>query len=155
MNKTSLVAIAILVLVALGVYFFIRTTPVSAPSPVATSTPVGTTSMNMGGYTVPLSTGSLPHSSGATVTVDARVITVDSASLATNAPYPTITGTANVSPIGIVIFDGQGVGIVGSKSISVLKGHWSYSSPRALPPGTYSIQMLGADTQVTKTLVVK
>ncbi len=67
--------------------------------------------------------------------------------------YPSLTGTANVKSVFVLIRDEKGVGISGTV-IPVEKGVWSYSSVAYLPNGAYTVELSGGAQVQTRTLVV-
>lgn len=77
----------------------------------------------------------------------------DSATITTTDSYPTITGTANVPEVGIIINNSKGEGLVGTGEIKVENGRWAYSTSVLLPPGTYTLVLFGgakvANAQLT------
>ncbi len=78
----------------------------------------------------------------------------DTNSAVSTSAYPKITGTANVPEIGIIVNNSSGKGIVGTDKISVEGGHWSYTIPVELAPGTYTVELYGGPALVTSSLVV-
>lgn len=67
--------------------------------------------------------------------------------------YPTLSGTANVSSVFVIVRDEKGVGISGTL-VPVEKGVWSYSSVAYLPRGAYSVELIGGFKVETRNLVV-
>lgn len=67
--------------------------------------------------------------------------------------YPTLSGTANVENVFIVINTDKGVGLVGTE-VPVEKGHWTYQSVVGLPVGYYTVQLFGGSVVQTRTLSV-
>lgn len=78
----------------------------------------------------------------------------DSSTISTSDNYPTITGTANVPEVGIIINNSKGEGLVGTGEITVENGHWSYSSSVHLPPGTYTLVLFGGAKVMNAQLTV-
>lgn len=135
--------IAVAVLILAASFFFFR--PATAPTTEGI--------VQQGAATT---TGAQPtFIVGTTTKKSVFSVRFDPQSLVSTSAYPTITGTANVSKIAIVINNSEGVGIVGAADIPVVKGRWSYSDSVALVPGTYHVIVAGEDAAVTATLVVK
>lgn len=156
MNKNIAFGI-VAALIVIAIAFFAFHKPASAPTiPVQTATSTATAAT-----TTATSTGSTAAtSSSKTPSVSigkpqpVRIATIDQSSLLAHTPRPTITGTANVSAVAIVIDNPQGVGIVGSSNVPVTNGHWSFTPPQPFTPGTYTVHLLGGDKQVDAKLVV-
>jgi hypothetical protein len=91
---------------------------------------------------------------------DTKVTTIpasglfDTSSFTSTSTYPTVTGTANVPLVGIVVSDAEGTGIVGSANVVVEGGHWSYTASVALMPGSYHVTLyVGKNATVAKLTV--
>jgi hypothetical protein len=67
--------------------------------------------------------------------------------------YPSLTGTANVKSVFVLLRDAKGAGISGTV-VPVEKGVWSYSSVAYLPNGAYTVELSGGAQVQTRTLVV-
>lgn len=123
------------------------TTTEPAPEATNTSSPAATS-----GATTPA------PSQGPVVTqvssTPVRLATFDQLTFTTSSTHPVVTGKANVKTVGIVLDDPKGVGIAGSFEIPVEEGHWSFSVPQALKPGTYTLHLIGGDNKVDAKLVV-
>ena len=80
----------------------------------------------------------------------------DSSSYVSTSTYPTVTGTANVPQVGVIINNSKNVGVVGTWDIPVTQGHWSYSCSVKLPPGSYTaIVFVGKTVTETAKLTVR
>ena len=165
MNTKAVLGWAVLVIiVGAGVYFFSQTSPLQMSQEAATSTPSAATTtaagivpqpvVNFQGPAVPAG-HKAPTFEAAPMVRIVPTIAVDERSLASTSTNPIITGTANIPMVGLVIFNSADVGIVGSWSIPVVDGHWSYPVPLALSPGNYTVKMVGASPEVKRTLVIK
>lgn len=157
-TKMILVWVVLVLVVVSGVYFFSQTTPLS-PSNLATTTQtaIGTSTFSFpSNGTASTSTSTTTHRGPKIENVETRIIVVDERSLVSTSTYPTIRGISNLSTIGMIIYNSEHVGIVGSSAIPVAVGRWSYTAPIALTKGTYTIQMIGAGgLEVTKTLTIQ
>lgn len=80
---------------------------------------------------------------------------IDTASLVTTSNYPTITGTANVPEVGIIIYDDANRGLVGTSHIPVKNGKWTYSISVFLPKGGYKVVVIGGVQATVGTLTVR
>ncbi len=148
-TKVALGMITALLIIVAASFFFLR--PAFAPM---TAEP---TQQNSAATTSQVTaTGTQPtFVIGTTTKKSVFSVHFDPQSLISTSAYPTITGTANVSKIAIVINNSDGVGIVGAADVPVVKGRWSYSDSVALVPGTYQVVVAGEDASVAATLVVK
>jgi hypothetical protein len=159
MNTKAVLGWAVLVIiVGAGVYFFSQTSPLQVPQETATSTPAATTTAAVYQPSVagaPAHAAPVVEIAPAQRVVIVPKIDIDETSLASTSTNPIITGTANIPTVGLVIFNSADVGIVGSWSIPVVDGHWSYAVPLALAPGNYVVKMVGASPEVKRTLVIK
>lgn len=155
-TKTTLGLLAAIVIIVIA--FFVFHKPAAAPValPTATTTPaiqapatstVSTTS-NAAAPKIEKTITALPSKPVAHVAFD-------QASLVTSSSRPTISGTAtNVTTMALVIDNPQGVGIVGSGSIPVVNGHWSYTPAIGFSAGTYAVHILGNGAALDGKLVV-
>lgn len=155
-TKVALVVIAVLAVLAIGLSF-LRSTPMPAPTSTLNQNSAASTTSPV---SPPQATGARSQSNfniGTTSVEITRLFALfDSSSFTSTSPYPTITGTANVSKVGIIINNSENVGIVGTAEIPVKQGHWSYSCSVALPPGTYTlIAFVGKNVTETAKLTVK
>ena len=139
MNNKIAWGIVVAVIVIVGAFLLLR--PSGAPS-TATAPAQNASSTSPGSSLSP----SVKNNTQPTITVGtstvktiAPVTSFDSKSLISTSAYPTITGTANVSQIGIIISNSKGVGVVGSSDVAVVNGHWSYADSAKLPSGSYTI----------------
>ena len=132
MNTKVLLGIVAALVILVAGYFVLRPAPGSAPAEIPTQTNASSTS----------ATSSPTLSVGTSTVKIARANTqFDPSSLISTSAYPTITGTANVPLITIVISNSKGVGIVGTSDVPVVQGHWSYPCSVALPPGNYILTL--------------
>jgi hypothetical protein len=138
MNTNTILGIvaAGVIVVALG-FFLLRPASVPAPVEVPSQTAATTTST----ISQPVKTGTQPTVTlGTPTSQTARASTqFDPSSLISTSTYPTITGTANVPLLTLIISNSKGVGIVGTADVPVVNGHWSYPCSVALPPGAYTV----------------
>jgi hypothetical protein len=153
-TKATLAAIVVVVVLIIG-FFLLR--------PTSTSTPVNAPAQNSTASSTPQTsesaTSTNPQSTTGTgaIKVSADSIALFSASSFTStSTYPTVTGIANTSKVGIIIDNSKGVGLVGTASIPVVGAVWSYSSPVALTPGTYTLVLfVGKTITQTASLTVR
>jgi len=117
----------------------------SSPSTTAPAVPTKAATSTKPTFTV----------TGISTTIVHTYVRTDAASLVSTSTHPTITGTANVSRVGIVIKNSADVGIVGSSAIVVRDGHWSYAIPISLSPGSYTLFITGAENMLVTTLKIK
>jgi hypothetical protein len=147
-TKVLLGVVAAIVILVAG-FFLLRPTQVSAPvetseQAAASTTPtVSQPKQTAGATTQPTFTFGT-----STAKITRAVTQFDPSSLISTSTYPSITGTANVPLIGIIIRNSKGVGIVGTSDIPVVQGHWSYPCSVALQPGTYTL-ILYANKTIT------
>lgn len=154
MNTKAAIGLVAAIIVLAGAFFIThRTEAPAAFAPEATTTPVVTPT----GSSTPIK--ALPGVPNVTQTAvvtpgaapsgpkkAARIANYDTSSLTSTSAHPVITGTANVSTVGIVLIDPKGVGIAGSSDIPVVNGHWSFPVPQALKSGSYTVHLIGGDT---------
>jgi hypothetical protein len=126
------IALAIVVVAIVVGFFLLRSPNISGPG--TTSTTASSTSQK--------ATSTQPS---ITVGVPVKVLPVSAAfnsnSLISTSSYPTVSGTANVSQVGIIVNNDRGVGIVGTANVPVTGGHWIYHCSVALAPGTYTVSL--------------
>lgn len=169
MNTKMIWGVVALVAVAAGAYVAAQWVgPSAAPTPLevfapASSTPeAGSSTASAGQGAGAASGGTAPIGvvQGAPVKViKHHTLAFDRATFTATTPYPTVSGSgSNVTSAQIVVNDSNGVGLE-SAIIDIKDGRWSYSSTRALTPGTYTIFLgadLGEENLVVKaTLIVK
>lgn len=75
---------------------------------------------------------------------------IDPASLTENLPQPTISGSANVSSVGIAIYT-NGSKVYGSGSLPVTNGRWSVTVTPALGPGSYQVWVYSPENVLLTT----
>lgn len=159
-NKVAIGLVAAVILIGIAFAYFNSAPSASAPLTATSTTQVATTTAVVPSAAAPKitpaasSTTVAPKTDAPVVKKTNRVVTLDAGSLITSTNRPTLTGTANVSGVAIVIDNPEGVGIAGSWEIPVTGGKWSYTPPQALKPGTYTVHLLGADAEVTSKLVI-
>ena len=154
MKNNVLIGVGALIIVLGGAYFLLQ--PQSVPAPAieqevviaATTTPEAPQKIETKKSEPTFSVGPT------TKTVVSVKAAFDSSTITTPDSYPTITGTANVPEVGIIINNSKGEGLVGTGEITVENGHWSYSSSIFLPPGTYTIALYGGAKVVNAQLTI-
>jgi hypothetical protein len=157
-TKVALGLLAGAIVLMVGYFFFVA--PTMAPSETATTTVPSFATSTIKGAIQP--SGSVaPGSKGATLTTGTPTqvsvkgtVHIDEATLTSSDAYPKLTGTSNVSVVGIVISDHNGTGIVGAGEIPVVNGHWEYLCSVALQPGTYYVAVSAGATNDTQKLVI-
>lgn len=78
----------------------------------------------------------------------------DGPTFTSSSAYPMLSGTGgNVSSARILIQDSAGTGLVASE-IPIENGRWSYYSPIALAPGSYTVYLSAQGLVVKAALVV-
>lgn len=156
MNIKTVLGLLVAIVVLVGA-FFLANHKAAAPvleTPTATSTmPTATSSAGTSIIpTLPSAPSTGAHSAAPKVM---HKITVDQDTLTAAAGRPTVTGTAtNLTSIGYVLDNPQGVGIMGSASIPVVSGRWSITPPQALTPGTYTLHLISNGTSADYTLTI-
>jgi uncharacterized Zn-binding protein involved in type VI secretion len=161
-NKTAIGLVAAVIIIGIAIFALQKHVPETIQIPLgntpaetgASTTPsVATTTatpMPNSGKPVVQQTGveQAPVRKGSTTTID------QSSLVAVNG-RATITGTANVSLVAIVVENPEGVGITGSYDIPVEKGHWSFTIPQRLKPGMYTVTVIGGEKNQVAKLNVK
>ena len=154
MKNNVILGVVALIIVLGGAYFLLHPQRVPAPAieqevVVATTTPETPQK--------PVAKKSEPTFSvgPTTKTAVSAKAAFDSNTITTTDSYPTITGTANVPEVGIIINNSKGDGLVGTGEIKVEDGHWTYSSSVPLPAGTYTLVLFGGAKVMNAQLVVK
>ena len=155
MKNNVLIGVVALIIVLGGAYFLLQ--PQSVPAPVIEQeVVVAATTTTPEAPQKPAAKKSEPTFSigPTTKTVVSAKAAFDSSTISTSDNYPTITGTANVPEVGIIINNSKGEGLVGTGEITVENGHWSYSTSVLLPPGTYIVMLYGGAKVVNAQLTV-
>jgi hypothetical protein len=157
MNTKVAIGLVAAVIILGGVFFFTHTVtaPAALPetagatttAPVSSSSPVITPG-------APSATPAAAPSASQSAKGVKHVAAFDMPHMVVATGRPKITGTANVKEIQVVIVNSQGVGIVGGMTVPVVAGHWQFTTPLALKPGSYTVQIGGVDDIVTGTLTV-
>ncbi len=78
----------------------------------------------------------------------------DQRSYTSVATYPTVSGTANVPSVFVIVYNAKNEGLVGTR-VPVENGKWSFQSIVALPAGYYRVDLIGGETAQTRTLEVQ
>ncbi len=78
----------------------------------------------------------------------------DQRSYTSVATYPTVSGTANVPSVFVVVYNDKNEGIVGTR-VPVENGTWSFQSSVALPIGYYRVDLMGGEIVQTRVLHVQ
>ncbi|MFA6585433.1 MAG: hypothetical protein WCS97_03245 [Candidatus Paceibacterota bacterium] len=152
MNTKIWLGIGVLVVVLAGGFFFLKSSPASAPSNTATQEVASTT---------PQVTKAPVQPTFTTGTTDVKIVqssaraAFDPRSLTSTSTYPVITGTANVPKISITVYDREGVGIVSASNIQVKDGHWTYYCSAKLVAGKYMLIVMAEDVSVRTALTVQ
>ena len=143
MNRKAILGILLAALVLTGGYALTR--PKTLPALVPTDNSINALAS---------STGPSFKFGTTTKTTTQAYALFDAVSFTSSSTYPALTGTANVSKVGIIIYDSKNLGLVGTPNVSVEKGHWTYYSSVALPPGLYSVLLLGGATNAVARLII-
>lgn len=156
MKNNVILGVVAIVIVGIGAYMLTRPKAVTAPALVEEEVVATTTTSAPTTTPTAADTKSQPTFSvgPTTKTVTAAVASFDKSTITTTDSYPTITGTANVPEVGIIINNNKGEGLVGTGEIKVENGHWSYSTSVLLPPGTYTVMLYGGAKVVSAQLTV-
>ena len=168
MNTKMIWGVVALAVVALGAYFAAQqVSPSAALAPLEVFAPASSTTGTSSAPSTGQGTGAASDASaplgvvqGAPVkVVKHHTLAFDRATFTATTPYPTVSGSgSNVTSAEIVVNDSGGVGLE-SAILEIKNGRWSYSSTRALTPGTYTLFLgtdLGEDDLIVKaTLIVK
>ncbi len=154
MKNNVILGVLAIIIVGIGAYVLSR--PKAAPAPAIEQEAVAATTTTPEAPVKPVAKRSEPTFSVGPTTktsVSAKAA-FDSSTITTTDSYPTITGTANVPEVGIIINNSKGEGLVGTGEITVENGHWSYSSSVHLPPGTYTLVLFGGAKVMNAQLTV-
>ena len=154
MKNNVILGVLAIVIIGIGGYMLTQPKAVTAPALVEEEVVASTTVQTP--VTPAVDKKSQPTFSvgPTTKTVTAAVASFDKSTITTTDSYPTITGTANVPEVGIIINNSKGEGLVGTGEITVENGHWSYSSSVHLPPGTYTLVLFGGAKVMNAQLTV-
>ncbi|MDB5195585.1 MAG: hypothetical protein JWO84_769 [Parcubacteria group bacterium] len=158
MNNKAAIGLVAAIIILVGA-FFLFNKPVTAPvvlTQTATTSPTASSTPTVTPVSAIPTTTHVPAASPSMQVISQhqtpRITAVDTASLTSSAPRPIVTGTANVKSIGIVLDNPAGVGIEGASNIPVTNGHWTFAPAQALPPGTYTLHIIGGDTVLVTKL---
>jgi hypothetical protein len=165
MNMKAVLGLLAAIIVLVGAFFFANhkaAAPVVVPtatSTLATTTAPATSSPSSAvkpTFPAAPAPATKPQATQTGVVRVPKVVTVNASSLTTTNPRPTISGTAstNVTSVGYVLDNPDGVGIAGSYDIPVVQGAWQFTAPQMLKPGSYTLHILGGDAVQVRTLVV-
>jgi len=148
------------IIIVLGVGYYALRPAAPALAPGSAEVPSATTSTAV----VPTTATSTPPQtvkdrSKPTFTIGPTTVVApsaafDVASLTSSSAYPVITGSATVSKVGMIIYNSENVGIIGTSDISVTQGRWSYPCSIPLEPGTYTLKLFFGTASQTATLTV-
>jgi hypothetical protein len=154
MKNNVILGVLAVIIVGAGAYMLMQPKAVTAPALVEEEVVASTTVQTP--VTPAVDKKSQPTFSvgPTTKTVTSAVASFDKSTITTTDSYPTITGTANVPEVGIIINNSKGEGLVGTGEITVENGHWSYSTSVMLPPGTYIVMLYGGAKVVNAQLTV-
>ncbi len=151
MNKKAIIGLVAAIVILGGAFLFTQKAAAPVPealAPAATSTtPTSTPTVTpvqptAGEVSAP---AAVPHTAA-----------LDTPAMVTSSRNPKITGTAkNVSSVQVIIVNSAGVGIVGGMAVPVVNGKWSFTTSKALVPGSYTVQVGGVDEIITGTLTVQ
>lgn len=154
MKNNVLIGVVALIIVLGGAYLLLR--PQSVPAPVTEQEVVAATTTPEAPEKATTKKSEPTFVVGPTTkTVVAAKAAFDKSTITTTDNYPTVTGTANVPEVGIIINNSKGEGLVGTGEIKVENGHWTYSSSVRLPAGTYTLVLFGGAKVMNAQLVVK
>ncbi len=153
MNNKAALGLVAAIIILVGAFFILNrpvTTPVNLTQTATSTMATSTKPTSLG---TPIAPVASPHGPSPQ---PKRVTAFDALTLTSNAPRPVVTGTANVMEVAMVLDDPNGVGIEGVSHIPVVKGHWFFVPTQMLPPGTYTLHLVGGDmTVVTKLYILQ
>lgn len=154
MKNNVIFGVLAVIIVGAGAYMLMQPKAVTAPALVEEEVVASTTVQTPVTPAVDKKSQPTFNVGPTTKTVTAAVASFDKSTITTTDSYPTITGTANVPEVGIIINNNKGEGLVGTGEIKVENGHWSYSTSVLLPPGTYTVMLYGGAKVVNAQLTV-
>jgi hypothetical protein len=143
-TKIVIGTLVVVILIIGGFFLFAHPANTDVPATTAqTPIPITSTTSAVSQPNLTLSQSENPDG----VKIVETMTFFDASSLVSTSTYPTITGTANIPQVGILITNSKNVGIV-KTSVPVVNGHWSYPCSVALAPGVYNL-ILFTDNIIT------
>lgn len=164
MNTKALVAVVALALVGGGAYWAamqVHSKPTTTPLEVFGTAAATSSSGGTQAPATEATAGVQKDPSGPTVVQGTPVRHVVHQTLAFAGPTfttkdrnPTLNGTgSNIESAQLLIKNSAGVGVEAA-TVAIVDGHWSYSSPLTLTPGTYTVLLGTPEFSVQAKLVI-
>lgn len=157
-NKQALIGLALAVLVIVGFVLYhvgqgdaSTTTGSAIPTVTATTTPLTPSSADQPLLQAPRG----PHVLQGTPVRVTGAAAFEVSALVSTSTYPTLSGTATLPEVSIIVSNDTGRGLAGASHIGVVGGRWEYAVPVALTPGSYVITLVGGVQDVVGILTVK